>query len=73
MDYNSLLPALVPAVVALFAISIAAGFALAWVSEPRLRLIVRRLWIFAVAVVVGCVAAFWTSTVSVWLHTPATP
>lgn len=65
MSYNSLLPALVPGVIVLAVLSVGAGFALAWNSDPRIRLIVRRFWIFAAVLVIGCVAVFWVSTVMV--------
>ncbi len=62
MDLNSSLPALVPAVIALIVVSVAAGLALAWDRQPQFQLFVRRAWLLAVIVIIGGVAIFWIAT-----------
>jgi Na+/melibiose symporter-like transporter len=65
MEYNSNLPALTPAVIALIVISIAAGLSLAWNRQARFRRFVIRAWIGAAVIIVGGAVVFWISTVMV--------
>jgi phage-related minor tail protein len=65
MGLNSLLPALVPAVIALVVVSVLAAFALAWDRGPDMRLIVRRAWVLASTFIILSVAIFWIATAMV--------
>jgi hypothetical protein len=65
MEVNSNLPVLVPAVISLFVVSVAAVLALAWRREPDFGRLVRRVWVAAVVVIVGGAAVFWIATAMV--------
>jgi uncharacterized membrane-anchored protein len=62
MEFNSNLPALVPAVIALVVVSVGAGLALAWNRQAQFRKYVIRAWIGAAVVIVGAVVVFWIAT-----------
>ena len=62
MDLNAILPALVPAIIALIVVSACAGLALAWDRQPQFQILVRRTWLVAAIVIVGGVAIFWIAT-----------
>jgi len=65
MELNSNLPVLVPAVIALLVISLAAALALAWRRQPAFRRLVGGLWLAATVIIVGGAAIFWISTAMV--------
>ena len=65
MELNSNLPVLVPAVIVLFIVSVAAAMALAWRRDPAFQRLVRRLWLAAAVVIVAGVAVFWIATAMV--------
>ena len=65
MGLNPNLPVLVPAVITLIVISVAAGLVLAWNDRPQIRMLVSRAWIVGVVVILGGVGIFWISTAMV--------
>jgi len=65
MDYNYNLPVLVPAVISLIVISLAAALALASSRRPEFRRWVRRLWVAATAIIVVGAGVFWIATAMV--------
>ena len=65
MEFNSNLPVLVPAVIALFVVSVAAALALAWRREPSVRRLIGRAWITVAVVIVASAAVFWIATAMV--------
>ena len=65
MTPNSYLPVLVPGIIVLLVVSVAAALALAWTKEPQAQQIVRRVWLGVSVLVVLGVAVFWISTAMV--------
>ena len=65
MDYNAVLPVLVPGVITLVVVSVAAAFALAWVKDAQVRLWVRRGWLAAVVALFAGGAIFWVASAMV--------
>jgi len=65
MEYNSILPALVPAVLILIAASLAAWIGLAWDKRPSVQTFIRRAWLAVTVICVAGVFLFWLSTVLV--------
>ena len=65
MEFNSNLPVLVPAVVAIIVVSAAALLALAWNKQPNVRRLVTRVWLGAAVVIAGSAFIFWISTAMV--------
>ncbi|HKD22378.1 MAG TPA: hypothetical protein VKB71_10205 [Rhizomicrobium sp.] len=65
MGLNPNLPVLVPAIITLIVISVAAGLVLAWNDRPQIRMLVSRAWIVGVVIIVSSVGIFWISTAMV--------
>ncbi|HUO99376.1 MAG TPA: hypothetical protein VMU01_11950 [Rhizomicrobium sp.] len=65
MGPNSMLPALVTALIVIIVASLGAGFALAWETRPRIRQLVRRLWLAVTVLSVAGVGIFWIGTAMV--------
>ncbi|HEX4635548.1 MAG TPA: hypothetical protein VH189_05165 [Rhizomicrobium sp.] len=61
MDLNSNLPALVPMVIALIVVSLAAVLVLATNKQPEIQKIVHRVWMVASACIVAGAVIFWFS------------
>ena len=65
MELNANLPALVPGVITLIAVSVAAGLAFAWTKQAQARRWIGRIWIAATVLVAAGLVIFWVSTVMV--------
>lgn len=71
MDLNSNLPALVPMVIALIVVSLAAVLVLATNKQPEIQKIVRRVWAGASVCIVAGAAIFWLSGAFVGTSRPS--
>src|SRR5262245_46947450 len=65
MDYNTVLPVLVPGAIILIIVSVVAALALAWVRDGQIRQWVRRGWLAAVIVLIAGDAIFWVASAMV--------
>ena len=65
MDYNTVLPVLVPGAIILIVVSVVAALALAWVKDGQIRQWVRRGWFATVVVLIAGSAIFWVASAMV--------
>jgi len=70
MGLGSNLPVIVPGMIVLIVVSVAAALALAWTKDSAAQLLIRRVWIGVSALVVVGVVVFWVSSAMVGTREP---